>query len=222
MKRSSFRSEAGLQPIVLKPQDVAVALKILVLENQDATGIMALNSVTVDHAPDLQEVPTARFWTLAELAKATHISIGEVHNALNRLTESGLLRSEGRRINRHALEEFLIHGVRYAFPAARGTTTRGLPTAYAAPVLKEQFLSSGQDVPVWPHPEGTIRGTAFSPLYNAAPDAALEDDKFYELLAITDVLRGDFRARERAVATQLLQAQLADDKLVNDASLTQE
>ncbi len=222
MKRNSFRSEAGLQPIVLKPQDVAVALKILVLENQDVAEIGGQNGTAADPAPDQQNVQLSRSWTLTELAKATHISIGEVHNALNRLTESGLLRSEGRRINRHALEEFLIHGVRYAFPAARGTTTRGIPTAYAASVLKEQFLSSGQDVPVWPHLEGTTRGTAFSPLYNAAPDAALEDVKFYELLAITDVLRGDFRARERAVATQLLQAQLADGKLVNGAPLTQE
>ena len=222
MKRDSFRSEAGLQPIVLKPQDVAVALKILVLENQDAVGIGSQSNAIVDPVPALLGAPKSRSWTLTELAKATHISIGEVHNALNRLTGSGLLRSEGRRINRHALEEFLVHGVRYAFPAARGATVRGLPTAYAAPVLKEQFLVSGQDMPVWPHSEGTMRGTAFSPLYNAAPDAALEDDKFYELLAITDVLRGDFRTRERAVATQLLQAQLADGKLVNGASLTQE
>ena len=214
MKRSSFRSEAGLQPIVLKPQDVALALKILVLENQDRDGIVEQHSDTVGPTLDQQNVLALRSWTLAELAKAMHISIGEVHNALNRLTGSGLLRSEGQRINRHALEEFLVHGVRYAFPAARGTTTRGIPTAYTAPVLKEQFLSSGQDVPVWPHPEGTTRGTAFSPLYNAAPDAALEDVKFYELLAITDVLRGDFRARERAVAAQLLQAHLADGKLV--------
>jgi DNA-binding Lrp family transcriptional regulator len=222
MKRNSFRSEAGLQPIVLKPQDVAIALKILVLENQDATRIGCLNSIDVDPVSDLPDAPTFRSWTLAELAKAMHISIGEVHNALNRLTESSLLRSEGRRINRRALEEFLVHGVRYAFPAARGATVRGIPTAYAAPVLKGQFLSSGQDVPVWPHPEGTMRGIAFSSLYNAAPSAALEDDKFYELLAITDVLRGDFRARERAVATQLLQAQLADGKLVNGTLLTQE
>lgn len=220
MKRSSFRSEAGLRPIVLKPQDVALAIKILVLENQHKDEVMEQHGDTVGHATNLPDVLSPRSWTLAELAKATHISIGEVHNALNRLMESGLLRSEGRRINRRALEEFLLHGVRYAFPAARGATVRGLPTAYAAPVLKEQFLSSGQDVPVWPHPEGTMRGTAFSPLYNAAPEAALEDDKFYELLAITDVLRGDFRARERAVATQLLQAQLANGKLVNGAPLT--
>lgn len=222
MKRSSFRSEAGLQPIVLKPQDVAVALKILVLENQDETRIGGLNSVNVGSEPGLPVVQTVRLWTLTEIAKAMHISIGEVHNALNRLRESGLLRSDGRRINRRALEEFLIHGVRYAFPAAIGATVRGIPTAHAAPVLKEQFLVSGQDMPVWSYLNGTVRGIAFSPLYSKAPEAALEDDNFYALLAITDVLRGDFRTRERAVATQFLQAWLADSKLMNGAPLTQE
>ena len=157
-----------MQPSVLKPQDVAIALKILLLENQE----------------DLTEDSILQTWTLAQLAKATHISIGKVHNAISRLKESRLIRSERRQINRHALEEFLIHGARYAFPAKRGSAIRGLPTAYAAPALKEQFVMAEQETPVWPYIEGTVRGIAFSPLYKKAPEAALEDRKFYELLAI--------------------------------------
>ena len=34
-----------------------------------------------------------------------------------------------------ALEEFLLHGVRYAYPPERGELARGMPTGYAAPPL---------------------------------------------------------------------------------------
>jgi hypothetical protein len=36
------------------------------------------------------------------------------------------------RPNRKALEEFPIHGVKYAFPTHHGAMARGLPTSYAA------------------------------------------------------------------------------------------
>jgi len=33
--------------------------------------------------------------------------------------------------NLAALEEFLLHGLKYAFPAEHGQVTRGVPTSYA-------------------------------------------------------------------------------------------
>jgi len=148
-------------------------------------------------------------WTLSELATETHLSVSEIHYALRRLVETGLLRAADRRVNRHAIQEFLVHGIRYVFPPAQGRITRGMPTAYAAPPLKGVIISAGDTAPVWPFAEGTARGTSFSPLYSGAVLAALDDPEFYELLALTDTLRSDSRARERAAATDFLRSRLA-------------
>jgi hypothetical protein len=66
---------------------------------------------------------------------------------------------------RNNLKEFLIHGVKYAFPVERGGATRGVPTAEAAPPLNHHFGQDSPLPPVWPHAEGLVRGIAFSPLY---------------------------------------------------------
>jgi hypothetical protein len=52
--------------------------------------------------------------------------------------------------NLSALEEFLLHGVKYAFPAEHGQVTRGLPTSFAAPPLKDEIASGDDLPPVWP------------------------------------------------------------------------
>ena len=75
----------------------------------------------------------------AELASALGMSVGEVHAATQRAIASGLFDSEAMMPRLSALKEYLIHGVKYAFPASRGAPTRGMPTGYAAPPLKEHF-----------------------------------------------------------------------------------
>ena len=89
----------------------------------------------------------------------------------------------------------------------KGSLTRGVPTAYAASPLKEQIAPDGEPVPVWPYAEGTVRGYSFSPLHKNAPLAALEDQRFYELLALVDALR-EGRARERELAGRELKLRL--------------
>ena len=76
------------------------------------------------------------------LAESLFISPSEVSKALKRCADSGLLHiSNGeKRVNRSALMEFLSHGLKYAFPPARGSMVRGLPTAAAAEPLKSHFL----------------------------------------------------------------------------------
>jgi hypothetical protein len=102
-----------------------------------------------------------------------------------------------------AVEEFLVHGLKYTFPAERGEMTRGVPTSYAAEPLKKLIAAGNDPVPVWPYLEGTARGVSFSPLYKAVPIAALRDPALYELLALADALR-DGRVRERKLAEQEL------------------
>jgi hypothetical protein len=140
-----------------------------------------------------------------DLAESLSISPSEVSKALKRCVESGLLYVvEGeKRVNRSALMEFLSHGMRYVFPPARGSMSRGMPTATAAEPLKSQFLEDGEPPTVWPYAQGKVRGIAMAPLYKAAPKAALADPKFYAVLALCDAIRIG-RTRERNLAIELL------------------
>ncbi len=85
--------------------------------------------------------------------------------------------------------------------------TRGIPTAHAAPPLADVVRSEGAIQPVWPFAEGEVRGISFSPLFHTVPLAAMRDRVLYELLALTDALRGG-RAREREQASRLLKERL--------------
>jgi hypothetical protein len=173
----------------LKPQDVLVALECCVL-------------------PDEPE------WTYGGVARSIGLSASEVHAAVTRAIRARLLaQSEPRpalgavRPIRANIFEFLVHGAKYAFPAERGEMTRGVPTAHAAPVLRERFAPSKEPPPVWPSPDGTVRGMAFAPLHKAAVKAAAGDAALYALLALVDAIRGG-GAREREVAEKLLRAKL--------------
>jgi hypothetical protein len=102
-----------------------------------------------------------------------------------------------------ALEEFLVHGIKYAFPPDRGELTGGVPTGHAGPHTMGETWQAEEIPPVWPHPKGTVRGYAFSPLYSSAAEAALEDPVLHELLALTDILRDD-RSRDKNQAAKSL------------------
>jgi hypothetical protein len=166
---------------MLKPQDVVVLLKLCVAAGE---------------------------WSYPAMAHALGMSPSEVHGAIRRAGESGLLNLATKRPNRQALLEFLVHGLRYVFPAERGGITRGLPTAHAAPPLRDQIVAGGEVVPVWPDPEGEVRGEELRPLYPSVPSAARKDPALYELLALVDAVRGG-RARERGRAIEELRSRLA-------------
>jgi len=117
--------------------------------------------------------------------------------------EGEAVRPTGARSQPSALEEFLVHGLKYVFPAERGEMTRGVPTSYGASPLRGMIVSTDEPIPVWPYAEGTQRGISFAPIYKTAPGAALRDERFYELLALADALR-DGRARERKLAEAAL------------------
>ena len=136
------------------------------------------------------------------------MSASEVHSSVRRATRSGLHRDDERHTpNRKALLEFLVHGIKYAFPAERGGLTRGLPTTHATAPLRAHFAATEQPPPVWPDPEGTVRGEELEPLYRSVPKAARADTSLYELLALVDAVRGG-RARERELAVKELRNRL--------------
>lgn len=143
------------------------------------------------------------------LAEALAISPSEVSKGLKRCVDSGLLyvSDSDKRVNRSGLLEFLTHGLRYAFPAVRGSMVRGVPTGAAADPLKDHFSEDTEPQPVWPYPEGKVRGIALAPLYKTAPKAALRDVKLYGALALCDAIRMG-RTRERNLAVSLLEKSL--------------
>ena len=141
-----------------------------------------------------------------ELAGQTGLAISAVHAALKRAATARLVLFEGRHpvVLKPQLQEFVLHGAKYAFAPVWGTLTRGVPTAYGAAPLNGVIAPSSDPVPVWPHPEGTVRGLGLVPLYPSVPDAALRDERLYAVLALFDAIRSG-QAREREAAQKLLE-----------------
>lgn len=171
--------------MILKPQDVVILLKLV------AWGPQA--------------------WTYQRLAVELSISQSEAHAGVRRAVAARLMSDAASASGRpvlSALEEFLVHGVRYAYPPERGELTRGMPTGYAAPPLNKVIVQPGDPPPVWPYAEGTVRGYSLLPLFPSVPIAASRDPALYELLALVDAIR-DGRARERSLATKELASRLS-------------
>ena len=144
-------------------------------------------------------------WFQKPLAEALGISQSEISKSLNRSKYAGLLAPNGKTVIRMALMEFLQYGLRYVFPIKPGAVVRGVPTSHSASPLKEEIQSS--EAYVWPYGKGTVRGHSILPLYPSLPEAALKDDKLYELLTLVDALRVG-RAREKELAVKELKKRL--------------
>jgi len=142
----------------------------------------------------------------AELAKSVGLSPSEVYQAVHRCRRSGLIRDD-LVPDREALFELVSHAIRYLIPAERGASTRGMPTSHGVSPLKELLADGDAAAPVWPDPEGTVRGEALKPIYRSAPKAARQDPKLHQCLALVDALRAG-RARERAMARDELKLML--------------
>ena len=144
--------------------------------------------------------------SFAVLAADVGLSVGEAHNAVQRLVGARLLSARGRRVVRPALYGFLVAGVPYAFPGQLGAETRGVPTASSALPLSRRMAPGG--TVVWPSADGAARGQSLTPLYPGAVTLPRRNPALYHLLALVDGLRVG-RARERRLAKDLLRAALA-------------
>lgn len=146
-------------------------------------------------------------WSYATLAHSVFMSASETHVGLKRAEAASLFDPQRKKVKKRAFAEFLIHGVKYAYPPTRGGKTRGIPTGYAAPPLSAFFMSATGEPPVWPTSEGHVRGYEFSPLYRSVPQAAALDTRLYEMLALVDAIRGGV-ARESELATREINVRL--------------
>lgn len=133
-----------------------------------------------------------------ELSSALGISKSAAFRAVERLEKAGLLVPGERTVMKHALREFIAHGLRYAFYAEPGPEVLGIPTAHSAPPLADEF--SFEKYYVWPSPAGVVRGSSVLPLFSGAPEMPARDPMVYQGLALLDAVRlGQVRERKRAL-----------------------
>lgn len=165
----------------------------------------ALHSLDVAVALSLVDAPDRSF---AAMGADLGLSASTVHESVTRLLNSGLVRHDPdreRRLNRHAMLAFLEHGVRYAFPGVLGSPTRGVPTAHAGPVLRDDIVAD--EAIVWPLANGEHVGPALDPLLPKAARLTTVLPGLYAMLSAVDAVRVG-RARERRLAMQYLTQRL--------------
>lgn len=192
---------------MLKPQDIVILLKILSI-------------MTISKGHSLEEL------TQNELARLLCMSPSEINAGIKRLALSGLLGPVQRSHRliflpiKSAVEECLIAGVKYFFPAQLGAYTRGIATSYAAPIFEKLIVLGNDPIPVWPHGEGDQRGLALAPLYRSVPQSIIKypDQLFYEMLVLIDAIRTG-RARERNIAIQLLKDKIHGEQQKNASNI---
>jgi hypothetical protein len=167
--------------LMLKGQDVVVLLKLLGSEEPSP---------------------------VRELAARLGFDVAGTHRSMSRLNEAGLYSSERRRVFEVPTEEFLVHAVKFSFPARRGSEVRGIPTAWGAEPLRGKLPESTGLPPVWPSSNGAVRGLRFEPLHSMAPDAAQADPELWRELALVDALRSNESAHITELATELLRERI--------------
>ena len=160
----------------MRPQDVVILLKILVIQGAD--------------------------WQYRDLAVSLFLSISEISESLNRSHIAGLIDESKKKVHRQSLMEFIRYGLHYVFPQNPGTMVTGIPTAHSYPFYSRIFASELNYV--WPDVDGVIRGLAIQPLYKTVVKAAKDDEMLYKLLASIDIIRVG-RTRELKVAIEELQ-----------------
>lgn len=168
----------------MKSQDLVVLLKLVSLQEGES-----------EPTPG-QPQPRSQGddpYSVRNLEALLGISKTEINASIKRSLSSGLAtkdRNTGRaNPNRRNLNNFIIHGMKFVFPAKPGAMTRGIPTAFAAPMLKGLLVSGGEYIYVWPFADGHNIGQSVTPLFRSVPEAVQKDDRLYEYLSLIDAIR---------------------------------
>ena len=161
-------------------------------------------------------------WTYEALSKTIGLSTSQCHHAHKRLRESGLVTADASgpwQVPIFNCLEFILHGLKYAFPAKIGASSRGIPMAQSASFVKEHFVNEDSmgSAYVWRDPEGLEKGNSLEPIHGCqlrfapgkTPDSSKEDSLMYEVLVCIDLLRVG-RARERNWAVEALKKRIHD------------
>lgn len=168
----------------MKSQDLVVLLKLVSLQEEER------QPSPEQRQPGFQgEDP----YSVRNLEAPLGISKTEINASIKRSLSSGLAikdRITGRATpNRRNINNFIVHGMKFVFPAKPGAMTRGIPTAFAAPMLRSLLVSGGEYIYVWPFAEGRDIGQSVTPLFKSVPEAVQKDDRLYEYLSLIDAIR---------------------------------
>jgi hypothetical protein len=168
----------------MKSQDIVVLLKLVSLQEQEGRA-----GTGQPHWGSQDEAP----YSVRGLESSLGISKTEINGSIKRSLSSGLAikdRETGRaNPNRRNLHNFIVHGLKFVFPVKPGAMTRGVPTAFSAPLLNGLLISGGEYIFVWPFAEGHDIGQSVEPLFKSVPDAVQKDERLYEYLALADAIR---------------------------------
>ena len=192
---------------ILKPLDVVVALKIGLNEH----------SLRVKEARGREATSNS----VGDLSEGLFKAKGDVSRAINRLLQSGLIGERQPRekdilaanrkyysVQRNALSDFLVYGVRYAFVPEKSGYGRGVPTGWNCPLIDSPM--NPPEVPlVWALPGGNVQGEWIEPLYNRCAEAAEKDPGLYELLSLVEIIRVG-KPRELKYAIELIQERVKE------------
>lgn len=163
--------------VILKQQDIVILIKIISFQKRDLS------------------------WNSLALSRELIISQSEISESLRRSVYCGFLDANMKNVFKTGFIEYLIHGIKYSFPAKPGPMVRGIPTAHSAPPLSG--IINADEKYVWSYHDGPARGLSIEPLYKTVPQAVLNDSYLYEMLALIDVIRTG-KIRERNLAEDYL------------------
>ncbi|MEX2485879.1 MAG: hypothetical protein WED10_15010 [Brumimicrobium sp.] len=163
----------------MRPHDIAILLKIISKGSQN--------------------------WLMKEISSELEISASEVSESINRSTIAKLIENDKKTVDKASLLDFLKSGLRFVFPQQPKNIVNGILTAHSAAPLNKQIFN--EESLVWPYEEGTDEGKAIQPLHPKIPQACLKDNKFYELMALTEALRIG-NDREQKIAIEMIKVRL--------------
>jgi len=185
----------------MKSQDIVILLKLVSLEQKVQEG--GARPEWGSHHEDP--------YSVRGLESTLGISKTEFNASIKRSISSRLAvkdrGSDRTKPNRRNLYNFIIHGLKFVYPAKPGGMTRGIPTAFAAAPLKNLLISAGEYIYVWPYARGKDMGQSVEPLFRSVPDAVQKDDGLYEYLALVDAIRLG-NQREAGLAAERLSERL--------------
>lgn len=194
----------------MKSQDVLILTKLICLSRLKASDLLddapdpllfgwdndeKFNETQIQRIENINEADNRLEYafTVRGLAEALGISKSEISNSIMRCVNVNLAKisriNQKPEVNKKVFFNFIRYGLRLVFPARPAEITRGIPTTFAAPVLKEKLLSAGDLIMVWPDAFGREMGQSVAPLYKSVPFAVRQDPELYSYLALLDAVR---------------------------------
>ena len=184
----------------MKSQDIYILLKLVCLQQGESSRSAHAES--------------GGCYSVRGLSAALGVSKTEVNASLWRSIDVGMAMKDRKsgypRVNKKALLDFVLHGIKYVFPVRPAEIVRGIPAAFSAPMLEGRILSMDGYIYVWPHAEGCKKGQSVKPLFKSVPKAALDDESLYEYLALVDSVRIG-NPREANLAAEMFKQRLFGD-----------